>query len=158
MRLILSLRIKNVLLVDDSIVRGTTAKRIIQRAREVGAKSVTLTSAAPPVRFPNVYGIDIPTPSELVATGRDDEQICQQVGADDLLYQRLEDLVASAQTDRSDVTTFEMSVFDGKYVTNNVSVEYLNDLHQARQDTARKQSAVSRLNFSKEDNDLMAVN
>ncbi len=141
---------KNVLLVDDSIVRGTTAQQIIFRAREAGAKSVTLASAAPPVRYPNVYGIDIPCNSELVATDRSNEEICKKIGADDLLYQQLDDLVASVRTDRSEVKNFEMSVFDGRYVTNNVSPEYLSDLNRRRSDAGRKKSGLARLKFSSE--------
>ena len=139
---------KHVLLVDDSIVRGTTARQIIHRAREAGAKSVTLASAAPPVRYPNVYGIDIPCPSEMVATDRSNEEICQQIGADDLLYQRLDDLVASVRTDRSEVKSFDMSVFDGRYVTNNVSSDYLQAIGRKRNDSIREQKSFAKLDFS----------
>lgn len=128
---------KNVLLVDDSIVRGTTAKQIVMRAREAGAKSVYLASAAPPIRYPNVYGIDIPSPEELVATDRNLEEICEQIGADYVLYQRLDDLIASVLTNNSPVVDFDTSVFDGKYVTGDVSKEFLYQLNEERNDGAR---------------------
>lgn len=129
---------KNVLLVDDSIVRGTTAKQIVKRAREAGAKAVYLVSAAPPIRYPNVYGIDIPSPDELVATGRNSEQICEQIGADYVLYQCLDDLVASVLTNNSDVVSFDTSVFDGNYVTGGVSKEFLSQLIEQRSDSVRQ--------------------
>ena len=129
---------KNVLLVDDSIVRGTTAKQIVQRARDAGAKSVYLVSAAPPIRYPNVYGIDIPSPNELLATERNMEQICEQIGADYVLYQRLDDLIASVMTNNSDVEHFDTSVFDGKYVTGDVSQGYLSKLNAQRSDSVRE--------------------
>jgi len=128
---------KNVLLVDDSIVRGTTAKQIVLRARDAGAKAVYLVSAAPPIRYPNVYGIDLPSPEELVATERNSEQICEQIGADYVLYQRLDDLIASVMTNNSDVVNFETSVFDGKYVTGGVSKKFLSKLNEQRCDTMR---------------------
>ncbi len=129
---------KNVLLVDDSIVRGTTAKQIVKRAREAGAKSVYLVSAAPPIRYPNVYGIDIPSPEELVATGRNSQQICEQIGADYVLYQCLDDLIASVLTNNSDVVSFDTSVFDGKYITGGVSKEFLSQLNEQRSDSVRE--------------------
>lgn len=138
---------KNVLLVDDSIVRGTTARQIVKRAREAGARSVYLASAAPPVRYPNVYGIDIPSPEELVATKRNAQQVCEWIGADFVLYQRLEDLVESVRTTNSDVASFEMSVFDGHYVTGDVSSEYLARLDQERKDANRKPEGASLLPF-----------
>ena len=88
---------KNVLLVDDSIVRGTTSREIVQMARDAGARKVYFASAAPPVRFPNVYGIDMPSPQELIATGRSDEEICREIGADRLIYQDLDDLKAAVR-------------------------------------------------------------
>ncbi len=129
---------KNVLLVDDSIVRGTTSKQIVARAREAGAKSVYLASASPPIRYPNVYGIDIPSSSELVAHERNFQQICEQLGADFVLYQNLEDLRKSVLTNNSDVTSFEMSVFDGEYLTGGVSSSYLRQLEQTRIDKSQK--------------------
>ncbi len=133
---------KNVLLVDDSIVRGTTAKQIVKRARDAGAKSVILVSAAPPIRYPNVYGIDIPSPEELVANNRTDEEVSEQIGADYVLYQRLEDLIESVMTTNSDVKQFETSVFDGKYITGDVSAEYLAELNHERADNKRQSENV----------------
>ncbi len=138
---------KNVLLVDDSIVRGTTAKQIVQRAREAGARSVYLASAAPPVRYPNVYGIDIPSPEELVATNRSSAEVCEWIGADFVLYQRLEDLIESVRTTNSDVGTFETSVFSGEYVTGDVLPEYLSKISEERKDSNRKLEGASLLEF-----------
>ncbi len=140
---------KNVLIVDDSIVRGTTAQQIIQRARDAGAKSVYFASAAPPIRYPNVYGIDIPCVSELIAKGRNHEKICKKLGADYLLYQRLEDLVASARVANSYVQNFDTSVFDGHYVTGDVDENYLVQVGKERKDKVREQSFTSLLDFSK---------
>ena len=128
---------KNVLLVDDSIVRGTTARRIVQRAREAGANAVYLASAAPPIRYPNVYGIDIPSPEELVATNRTPEQISEQLGADYVLYQKLDDLIESVLTNNSKVNQFDASVFDGHYVTGGVSEKFLSQLNLQRCDGNR---------------------
>ncbi len=139
---------KNVLLVDDSIVRGTTAQQIVKRAREAGAKSVYLASAAPPIRYPNVYGIDIPSPEELVATNRTSDEICKQIGADLVLYQRLDDLIESVRTTNSDVTSFEASVFDGRYVTGDVSPEYLDRINRERKDSNREPEGASLLEFT----------
>lgn len=144
---------KNVLLVDDSIVRGTTSKQIILRAREAGAKSVYFASASPPVRHANVYGIDIPSPAELVAKNRSVEQVSERIGADYLIYQRIEDLAASVLSPTSDVNQFEMCVFDGKYITNDVSPEYLNELSRTRADATRTASTIARLQFSAERTD-----
>jgi amidophosphoribosyltransferase len=115
---------KNVLLIDDSIVRGTTSKEIIQMARDAGAKSVTFASAAPPVRYPHVYGINMPSRHELVAHGRTIPEIAQELGADYMVYQEVEDLKA-AILEGSDVEDLDMSCFDGRYVTGTVSEEYL---------------------------------
>ncbi|GAA1704711.1 amidophosphoribosyltransferase [Microbacterium sediminicola] len=115
---------KNVLLIDDSIVRGTTSKQIIQMARDAGAKSVTFASAAPPVRFPHVYGINMPTRHELVAHDRSIPEIAEELGADYVVYQEVEDLKA-AILEGSDVEDLDMSCFDGRYVTGTVSDEYL---------------------------------
>jgi amidophosphoribosyltransferase len=115
---------KNVLIVDDSIVRGTTSREIVDMAREAGALSVTFTSAAPPVRFPHVYGINMPSKSELVAAGRTIPEIAREIGADHLIYQEVEDL-RSAIIEGSDVTELDMSCFTGEYVTGTVSDEYL---------------------------------
>lgn len=116
---------KTVLLVDDSIVRGTTSKQIVQMARDCGAKRVIFASAAPPVRFPNVYGIDMPTRAELLATGRDDEAIAEEIGADAVVYQDLDALKASVQKVRSSLTAFDASCFDGKYITGDIDEAYL---------------------------------
>ncbi|KJL45431.1 MULTISPECIES: amidophosphoribosyltransferase [Microbacterium] len=115
---------KNVLLIDDSIVRGTTSKEIIQMARDAGAKSVTFASAAPPVRYPHVYGINMPSRHELVAHGRTIPQIAEELGADFVVYQEVEDLKA-AILEGSDVEDLDMSCFDGRYITGTVTDEYL---------------------------------
>ncbi len=108
---------KNVLLVDDSIVRGTTSKKIVQMCRDAGAKKVYFASAAPQVKYKNVYGIDLPDVKELVAHDRTIEQICAHIGADALFYQTIADMVDAAKTGNPEITNFEMSVFDGKYIT-----------------------------------------
>ncbi len=131
---------KNVLLVDDSIVRGTTSAQIVQMARDAGARQVYFASAAPPVRYPNVYGIDMPAASELVAHGRSVEEVCRWIGADRLIYQDLEDLIeAVRKRDKSQVNRFDTSVFDGCYVTGDVTEEYLNQLERLRCDAVRQQ-------------------
>ncbi len=129
---------KNVLLVDDSIVRGTTSRNIVQMARECGAKKVYFASAAPAIRYPNVYGIDMPTCQELIAHGRTDEEICSAIGADKLIYQSLEDLIDAVQRGNKEITDFETSVFTGKYVTN-ISDQYLDELESRRNDTNKHQ-------------------
>jgi amidophosphoribosyltransferase len=116
---------KNVLIVDDSIVRGTTSREIVDMAREAGARSVTFTSAAPPVRFPHVYGINMPSKSELVAAGRTIPEIAREIGADHLIYQEVEDM-KQAIIGNSGVKDLDMSCFTGHYVTGTVSEEYLN--------------------------------
>jgi len=128
---------KNVLLVDDSIVRGTTSKQIIQMAREAGAKKVYFASAAPPVRYPNVYGIDMPSVNELIGHNRDDDEICKAIGADRLIYQDLDDLIEAVRHGKADVESFDTSVFDGKYVTGDITQDYLNFLEEQRNDGAR---------------------
>ena len=129
---------KNVLLVDDSIVRGTTSKQLIEMAREAGAKKVYFASAAPPVRFPNVYGIDMPTREELIAYNRSDTQVCKTLGADGLIYQDLEELVLSAQRGNPEILGFEQSCFSGEYMTGGVTEEYLRDLGVNRSDATKK--------------------
>ncbi len=131
---------KNVLLVDDSIVRGTTCKQIIDMARDAGAKKVYFASAAPPVRYPNVYGIDMPVKSELVAHGKTEEQIEEEIGADWLVYQDLEDLLkAATPSEEGDkIREFECSVFDGKYVTSDVNQDYFDELEKARNDSVKQ--------------------
>ncbi len=123
---------KNVLIVDDSIVRGTTSNQIVEMAREAGANKVIFASAAPPVRFPNVYGIDMPTRSELIANGRDDEQIRGAIGADVLVYQDIADMKRAVNEPGSGIARFEASCFDGDYITGDVTTEYLDRLEYAR--------------------------
>jgi amidophosphoribosyltransferase len=125
---------KNVLLVDDSIVRGTTSQRIVQMAREAGANKVYFASAAPPVRFPNVYGIDMPSRDELLATGRSDEEICKEIGADALIYQDLDALVRDIQLSNPAIQQFDCSCFNGCYVTGDITETYLAEIESARGD------------------------
>ncbi|HEY0178755.1 MAG TPA: amidophosphoribosyltransferase [Dokdonella sp.] len=132
----LEFRKKNVLLVDDSIVRGTTSKQIIQMAREAGAKKVYFASAAPPVRYPNIYGIDMPAATELVAHGRTEEEIQQILCADGLVYQDLDDLIWAVQDGNEDLKHFDTSCFSGEYVTG-VEPTYLRALEFARSDDAK---------------------
>lgn len=128
---------KNVLLVDDSIVRGTTSEQIIDMAREAGANKVYFASAAPEIRFPNVYGIDMPSANELIAHGHDVESICKIIGADGLIFQSLPDLVEAVRSQNPDIKKFETSVFDGVYVTNDITQEYLNKLDASRNDAKK---------------------
>ncbi len=125
---------KNVLLVDDSIVRGTTSKEIVQMARDCGALKVYFASAAPPVRFPNVYGIDMPTRSELIASDRDAAQIATAIGADAVFYQDLDALLEDVRACNPAVQNFDASCFDGKYITGGVSAEYLAGIEANRHD------------------------
>ena len=133
----LEFRGRNVLLVDDSIVRGTTSAQIIELAREAGARKVYFASAAPPVRYPNVYGIDMPAASELVAAGRSDAEVGRLIGADWLVYQDLDDLVAAVRHDKARVQDFDTSCFSGEYVTGDVTPEYLARIESERSDDAR---------------------
>lgn len=128
---------KVVLLVDDSIVRGTTCQQIIQMAREAGAKKVYFASAAPAVKYPNVYGIDMPSAKELIAHGRTDQEVCKEIGADWLIYQDLPDLIAASAEGNHKVTEFDCSVFTGAYITGQVSEEYLHQIAAARSDSAK---------------------
>lgn len=125
---------KNVLLVDDSIVRGTTSEQIIQMAREAGAAKVYFASASPPIRHPNVYGIDMPSPSELIGYGRNIDEICKAIGADGLVYQELDDLKACVQELNCELKTFDCSVFTGEYVTGDVDEAYLQEVERRRSD------------------------
>ena len=125
---------KNVLLVDDSIVRGTTSREIVQMARDCGAKKVYFASAAPPVRFPNVYGIDMPSRAELIATGRDAAQIAEAIGADTVFYQDLADLIEDVRSCNPAIKSFDASCFDGTYITGGVSDEYLAGIEASRND------------------------
>jgi amidophosphoribosyltransferase len=124
---------KNVLLVDDSIVRGTTSQKIIEMAKEAGAKKVYFSSAAPPVKFQNLYGIDMAATDELIASGRTEQEVADVIGADWLIYQDLEDLIASAQEGNPEIGKFEISIFNGKYPTP-ISNEYLQELEVSRHD------------------------
>jgi len=134
----LEFRGKNVLLVDDSIVRGTTSQQIIKLAREAGANKVYFASAAPPVRYPNVYGIDMPAASELIANGRTIDEIEEMIGADRLIYQDLNGLVRAVRHGNSAITEFDTSCFSGEYVTGDVTPEYLSDLESRRNDDAKQ--------------------
>jgi amidophosphoribosyltransferase len=134
----LEFRGKNVLLVDDSIVRGTTSAQIIEIAREAGANKVYFASAAPPVRYPNVYGIDMPAASELVAAGRTEDEVARLIGADWLIYQDLEDLVKAVRHHDSGVSQFDTSCFSGEYVTGDITPEYLDRLQRERSDLAKQ--------------------
>jgi amidophosphoribosyltransferase len=148
-------RDKNVLLVDDSIVRGTTSREIVQMARECGARKVFFASAAPPVRYPNVYGIDMPTRSELIATGRDERQIAEAIGADAVLYQDLASLVADVRACNPAIERFDCSCFDGVYITGDVSSDYLAGVEASRHDG--ESSAGTRLSSYQLDLGLQAV-
>lgn len=130
---------KNVLLVDDSIVRGTTCRQIINLARNSGANKVYLASAAPPVVYPNVYGIDMPSQSELVANGRSNQEVCDIIGSDGLVFQKLEDLITSAKEGNPDIDKFDASIFDGNYITGDVDEKYLQALDLVRRDESKTQ-------------------
>lgn len=134
----LEFRNKNVLLVDDSIVRGTTSKQIIQMARDAGAKKVYLASASPPVRYPNVYGIDMPAASELVAANRSEQEVGELIGADRLFYQRIEDLEQAVLGKNTRLAGFDSSCFTGHYVTG-LADGYLSELEARRGDAVRRQ-------------------
>lgn len=145
---------KNVLLVDDSIVRGTTSREIIQMARDAGAKKVYMASAAPGVRYPNVYGIDMPSAKELIAHGRSDEEVGEIIGADWIVYQDLDDLIAAASEGNEKIAEFECSVFNGKYITGDVNQLYLDHLDQLRNDSAKAKKA-ARINL--EQNQVIGI-
>jgi amidophosphoribosyltransferase len=119
-----------VLLVDDSIVRGTTSHEIVQMARDSGANKVYFASASPPVRYPNVYGIDMPTPGELIANGRSDDEIRRAIGADALVYQNIESMKRSVTDVNPRLTRFEASCFDGQYITGDITPEYLDRIER----------------------------
>ncbi len=133
----LEFRGKNVLLIDDSIVRGTTSAQIIDLAREAGARRVYFASAAPPVRFANVYGIDMPTASELVASNKTEEEVAKSIGADKLIYQDLDDLVRACLHHDSHIEQFDTSCFSGEYVTGDITPAYLKRLEDERSDQAK---------------------
>ncbi|OYW35643.1 MAG: amidophosphoribosyltransferase [Hydrogenophilales bacterium 12-61-10] len=134
---------KNVLLVDDSIVRGTTSREIVQMARDAGAAKVYFASASPPVRFSNVYGIDMPTRNELIASDRNDEEIAREIGCDALVYQDLEDMVAAVRAGNPAIPDFDTSCFDGRYITGDVTPEYLQYVEAIRNGETPPPSALS---------------
>ncbi len=127
---------KNVLLVDDSIVRGTTSRQIIEMVREAGAKKVLFASASPPVKYQNLYGIDMAATKELVAHDKTENEIADAIGADELIYQTLEDLISSVQEGNPEIKDFETSIFTGKYPTD-IDDGYLQDLEEARSDIVK---------------------
>ena len=129
---------KNVLLVDDSIVRGTTSKEIVQMARSAGAKKVFFASAAPPVRYPNVYGIDMASKNEFIAHEKTTEEVCEAIGSDKLIYQNLDDLIWCVQQGNPAIKTFDCSCFDGNYLTNDIDKPYLDNLAAERSDQAKE--------------------
>ncbi|WP_170607717.1 amidophosphoribosyltransferase [Ruegeria arenilitoris] len=129
---------QNVLLIDDSIVRGNTIKKIVQMCREAGAKKVYVASASPPVKYPNVYGIDMPTKHELIANGKEIEDIRRELGADALFYQNLDDLIWAAKEGNPEIEAFDCSCFDGNYVTGSVSDDYLDNLENSTRVSKKK--------------------
>jgi amidophosphoribosyltransferase len=142
---------KNVLLVDDSIVRGTTSREIVQMARESGARKVFFASAAPPVRFPNVYGIDMPTRAELIAAHRSEDEVAREIGADALIYQDLNELKDAVRRANPKLTSFETSCFDGVYITGDVTTDYLRAIEiqrDASRDESEEESAQLDLNLA----------
>jgi len=139
---------KNVLLVDDSIVRGTTSQEIVQMARESGARKVFFASASPPVRYPNVYGIDMPTATELIANGRSHDEVRAQIGCDELIYQDLDALVRDVRAGNERITQFETSCFSGEYVTGDVTPEYLAGVEASRNDGALRDEAATQLDLN----------
>jgi amidophosphoribosyltransferase len=139
---------KNVLLVDDSIVRGTTSREIVNMAREAGARKVIFASAAPPVRFPNVYGIDMPTRNELIAFGNSDEQIRRMIEADGLVYQDIDAMKRSVSDLNPKLQNFEASCFDGVYITGNITPQYLDQLEASRNTAHDDANARSQLNLN----------
>jgi amidophosphoribosyltransferase len=123
--------------VDDSIVRGTTSKQIVEMAREAGAKKVYMASAAPPVKFPNVYGIDMPASKEFIADNRSVDEIAQFIGCDKIFYQEINDLIESVKSESPKINSFDTSCFTGKYVTGNVDKDYLESLDELRNDAEK---------------------
>ena len=129
---------KNVLLVDDSIVRGTTSKKIIEMAREAGAKKVYFASAAPAIKYQNLYGIDMPATSELIASNKTDDEVAEEINSDWLIYQRLDDLIDAVKVGNPEIENFETSIFTGKYITPLVE-NYLEELENSRKDELKMQ-------------------
>jgi amidophosphoribosyltransferase len=136
---------KNVLLVDDSIVRGTTSKKIIEMARESGANKVYFASAAPAIKYQNLYGIDMPATSELIASNKTDAEVAKEIDADWLIFQTLEDLIDTAQVGNPEIIEFETSIFTGKYITPLVE-NYLEDLENSRKDELKIQREKAKAN------------
>jgi amidophosphoribosyltransferase len=128
---------KNVLLVDDSIVRGTTSEQIIQMARDAGAKKVYMASAAPPVRYPNVYGIDMPAANELIAHNRSEAEVGEAIGADRMIYQDLDDLIDAVRKGNPNIKHFDTSCFSNEYITGDVDEAYLRHIEALRNDSAQ---------------------
>ena len=153
----LEIRDKNVLLIDDSIVRGTTSKKIIQMARNAGANKVFFASAAPPVKYPNVYGIDMPSTTELLASNRTEEELARYIGADWLIYQDLDDLISAVQFDESDAEAFDTSCFSGEYVTRDVTPNYLDFIENKRNDAAKAKKEIERKQIEIQDQSLMTI-
>ncbi|WP_075187996.1 amidophosphoribosyltransferase [Teredinibacter haidensis] len=149
----LEFRDKNVMLVDDSIVRGTTCQQIIQMARDAGAAKVYFASASPAVQYPNVYGIDMPTATELIAHGRTEQEVCDEIGADWLVYQDLEDLIAASREGNPEIPHFDCSVFDGEYITGDVDSEYFSKLDEARNDKVKSSGE----SFAQGDNAMVGI-
>jgi amidophosphoribosyltransferase len=133
---------KNVLLVDDSIVRGTTSKQIVAMARKAGARKVYFASAAPAVRFPNVYGIDMPARNELIAHDRSVEEVCKFIGADKLIYNDIADLIGALKACNPNIERFDTSVFDGQYITGDITPAYLEALEKRRSDLTKQADLV----------------
>ena len=134
---------KNVLLVDDSVVRGTTSAQIIQMARDAGAAKVYFASAAPPVRYPNVYGIDMPAASELIAHNRTEDEVCAAIGADKMIYQDLDDLIEAVARGNRQIEHFDTSCFSKIYITGDVDDEYLELTESLRNDGAQMKRKIS---------------
>ena len=134
---------RDVLLVDDSIVRGTTIREIVAMTRELGARKVYIASTSPPVRFPNVYGIDMPARSELIASGRTVDQLSENIGADGVIFQALADLRDAVAEAAPGLLGFEASVFDGHYITGDITEDYLDTLEQKRNDAAKQTEDVA---------------
>ena len=137
---------KNVLLVDDSVVRGTTSEQIIQMARDAGARKVYIASAAPPVRYPNVYGIDMPAAHELIAHGRSEDEVREAIGADKLIYQDIDDLIEAVGQGNQNIHRFDTSCFTREYITGDIDEAYLARIESLRNDSAKE---------SRRDNNLL---
>lgn len=148
---------KNVLLVDDSIVRGTTSQQIVDMAREAGAKKVYFASAAPAVRYPNVYGIDMPSVKELIAHDKTEQEIETLIGADKLIYQDIDDLIEACREGNPNITRFDTSVFDGNYITGDVGTDYLQQLDNLRNDLVKNNAKIEVIDDDDENADIMEL-